>query len=304
MIGPGVIVGPELERIVSVAPYGFRLWDIVAGRSVAHGLQVVLRTGSGRRLAATSGPSDVFAIHHVPGLDAFEHGVGDDAFWSSPPPVQDIGRVEVDDPLGRFLPFSFQPDAPARIGRFAREVCGPPDGAILGLPVASPVGPDLPILPLFSSAGRPTPQGMARVSAQLETGDGTPAAGAVLVVRPPGESPAYGLADGRGVATVFVPYPRPTQPLLSPPSTESAALATQAWDDVAVSVHWVAQAPSRHPDLCHLLSQLDTPAVVVLSGESPAGELLTTRLRYGMPLDLRTSPLSVLIVEAGSPPSP
>jgi hypothetical protein len=41
MIVPiGPVVGPELERIVSVVPFGFRMWDPVVGRAVSGGLDV------------------------------------------------------------------------------------------------------------------------------------------------------------------------------------------------------------------------------------------------------------------------
>jgi hypothetical protein len=303
MIGPGVVLGPELERIITVAPYGFRLWDPVSGRSVSKGLQVALREASGRRIKASTSPSGIFAIHHVSGLDDFEDGPGDAAFWTSPPTVADGGVIEVDDPSGQFLPFSFRPDVPTRIGQITREICAPSAGGILAQPPASPPEAGLPILPLFSTAARPLPSGMARVSAQLETTDGRPVTGAIVRVRPAGEPPAYGQSDDRGVVTVLVPYPRPAQPLLSPPSIEATPLAAQSWDDVTVSAFWSPRPPDRYPDICESLAQLDSPPVALLADTSPAAELTSVRLEYGAPLDLRTTPLSVLIVEAGSPPS-
>jgi hypothetical protein len=145
---------------------------------------------------------------------------------------------------------------------------------------------------------------MARLSAQLETADGVPAAGAIVRVSPPGEAPTFGLADHRGVATALVPYPRPTQPLLSPPSGATGSNAAQHWDDIAVSIFWAAGPVDSPPDLCDLLSQVDAAPVAILASQSPDTELTTVQLDFGAPLDLRTFPLSVLIVEAGSPPSP
>ena len=161
----------------------------------------------------------------------------------------------------------------------------------------------MPVLPLFSAPSRIAPQGMALLSAQLETADGTPAAGAMVRVSPPGETPTFGLADHRGVATALVPYPRPAQSLLSPPSG-AGANAARHWDDVAVSVFWSGSPIESPPDICSLLSQIDAAPVAILASLSPDTELTTVGLDVGVPLDLRTFPLSVLIVEAGSPPSP
>jgi hypothetical protein len=302
---PGPVIGPELERIVSVVPFGFRLWDPVVGRAVSQGLEVAWRSATGRKLPVSVSPSGVFALRHLPGNDAFEQGAGDDAFWASPPAGPAIGTVEVSDSLGRYLPFSFGPDGPARVGPVAREVCSLPSGGLLGLSEASSPAPAMPVLPLFSSASRSAPEGMARLSAQLESVDGRPAAAAIVRVSPPGERPAYGLADDRGVVTVLVPYPRPPQQqLLSPPATETGSHAALHWDDVGVDAFWAGLPSSAHPDLCDVLSQIDAAPVAILASRSPDTELTTVRLDFGVPLDLRTVPLSVLIVEAGSPPSP
>jgi len=300
---PGTVIGHELERIVSVAPFGFRLWDPVVNQNVSVGLEVTWRTQSGRQLPVSVSPSGVFALRNLPGNASFEHGAGDDAFWASPPAGPPIGTIEISDPLGRYLPFAFTPDGPARVGRLAREVCALPGHGILGLSEASPPETAMPVLPMFSSAGRIVPQGMARLSAQLETAGGVPAAGAIVRVSPPAERPTFGLADSRGVVTAFVPYPRPSQRLLSPPSA-GGSNDSQHWDDIAVDVFWSAAPFTSPPDLCELLSQIETSPVVVLGSRSPDVELVSVQLDVGVPLDLRTFPLSVLIVEAGSPPSP
>ena len=163
----------------------------------------------------------------------------------------------------------------------------------------------MPVLPLFSLSSRATPQGMARISAQLESTGGEPLAGAIVRVHPAGERAWFGLADGRGVVSVLFPYPRPpADEFLSPPASGGTSHASQHWDDVGLGVYWNAVPASDHPDLCDLLSQLDEAPAAVLAGGSPDAELTEVRLDYGVPLDLRTVPLSVLIVEAGSPPSP
>jgi hypothetical protein len=302
---PGPVIGPELERIVSVVPFGFRLWDPVIGRAVSGGLQVTWRTRTGRHLPVSSSPSGVFALRHLPGNYAFEQGAGDDAFWANQPAGPAIGTVEVTDPLGRYLPFAFSPDGPARIGQLAREVCGLPAGGILGLSGGSPPEPAMPVLPLFSATSRIAPQGMARLSAQLVALDGTAAAGAVVRVAPPGDHPWYGVADDHGLATVLFPYPRPSQDeILSPPASAGGSHAAQHWDDVGVAAFWSPMPATTHPDLCDVLAQVDSSRVAIRAGGSPNEELTEVSLEFGVPLDVRTFPLSVLIVEAGSPPSP
>jgi hypothetical protein len=303
MIGAGIVIGPELERVVRVAPIGFQLWDPVAGRPVTQGLEVVWRRDADRAVTATAGPSGVFSVRGVAAFAAFERGAGDDAFWASPPAAPSAGTIEVTDRLGRYLPFRFQPDAPARVGRVAREVCGAPAGGTLGISSGSPPEPAMPILPLFSAAGRPAPAGMARLSAQLVSIDGQPAAGAILRVTGPGDPPTYGLADGRGVVTVLFTYPRPSQPLLSPPASDAGSAATQHWDDVAIRAYWAPGPPEPHPDLCDLLDQIDTSPVTLLNSVSPLAELSEVHLDFGRPLDVRTAGRSVLVLDPGSPPS-
>jgi hypothetical protein len=225
----------------------------------------------------------VFVLAGVPGLALAEHGAGDDAYWADPP-AQTIVTVDVDDSRGRFLPFSFDADLPAR-GMF-ELACGSPPGA------------DGPIV-LFSSAARPVPAGCAVVRADLWDADAdAPAAWALLEVQPPGLPPARGLADARGRVAVVFPYPEPSGLDGSPPSLERRALSAQSWT-VQLRAFAAAQAdpvPAR-PDLCTVLTQ---PEATLLAGESPATPLTDATLDYGRELVLRTSPQSVLVLTPAS----
>lgn len=304
MIGGGIDLGRELERVTFVAPFGVRLWDPVAGRGVADRIEVTWRDARARSVSASCSPSGVFAFRHVPSFAAFEAGAGDDPFWASPPATRKFGWIEVDDPVGRFIPFGFTVDRPSRITELAREVCRLPGGVMSGSHDASPPEPTLPILPLFSASGRPTPSGMARLSAQVETTDGRPAVGAVLKITPAGESPWFGLADGRGVVTVVFPYPKPSRRLGSPPFPAQGALSGQRWDDIGIQAFWTPRVAAAHPDLCGLLAQVDESPVTLLRSEFPSMELTELTLEFGTPLDLRTDGRSVLVLDPGSPPSP
>ncbi|MDX6477111.1 MAG: hypothetical protein QOH95_2622, partial [Gaiellaceae bacterium] len=124
------------ERLTYVAPLGVRLLDPATSRPFADGLVV---QAAGRRLVANR--SGVFVLIGVPGLGLAERGAGDEAYWADPPARTTV-TVEVDDPRGRFLPFSFEAELPAR-GAF-ELACG------------SPADVDGPIV-LFSSAARPVP---------------------------------------------------------------------------------------------------------------------------------------------------
>jgi hypothetical protein len=133
------------ERLTYVAPLGVRFLDPATSRPVADGL--VVRAAGRPAFANRAG---VFVLTGVPGLGVAERGAGDDAYWAEPPARTTV-TVDVDDPRGRFLPFSFDADLPAR-GAF-ELACG------------SPPGVDGPIV-LFSSAARPVPAGCAVVRAE------------------------------------------------------------------------------------------------------------------------------------------
>jgi hypothetical protein len=280
-----------LERLTTVAPFGFRFWDPLEHRSIAAGLHVRHRWEGAPERPVTCSSSGVFGIRGLPGFRAFETGTGDDAFWADPPHTPGTGTVFVDDPLGRFLPIRFQVDEPVRLGAAFREVCrlghdgSPPDAA-------------MSLVPLFSAPGRARPAGMALVTAQLELVDGSPARGALLEVRANGQPPAIGMADRNGIAVVMFPYPEPEDVLLSPPPASMRSLSTQTWE-VGIAAFYVADAVADdHPDLCAVLDQRSRPAVL-LADDSPVVALSTASLEYGRPLILRTAGRSELVLDPG-----
>jgi hypothetical protein len=291
---------PELERIVSVTPYGFRFWDPVTGRGVVDGLDVAWRDDTGRRVPATHSPSGVFALRGLPWSRPFESGRGDDAFWASPPSSQPHGVVEIRDRFGRFLPMGVRLQEPERLGALTREVCRVPVSEGGG----SPPQPAMPIVPLFSAPARRAPAGMAMLSADLRSVDGIPAAGAILRVTPTGMAPALGLADWRGIASVLFPYPKPVVPALSPPTPAPGRLTDQRWDGVAIQAFWDPAVVSSYPDLCDVLDQVATAPVTLLASRSPDVELTEVSLEYGKPLAVHTQGQPVLLVVPGPPPSP
>ena len=103
-----------LEKLVRHAALGLRFWDVAAGSSAVHGLlvEVVSRSNPNARTVAQPNPSGVYVAHGIPGLRDFEFSAADFAtLWSA---VTRAYRVEVSDPLGRFLPMGFDADLPMR----------------------------------------------------------------------------------------------------------------------------------------------------------------------------------------------
>ena len=304
-------LGTELERIVTVAPFGFQLWDAIEGRAVAAGMRVTGRGPRGIVREATVGPSGVFSIRHTPAWSSGPQA-GDAAFWASPPPYEMAWSVDVDDPGGRFAAFTFEVDRAVRIGRTAREVCGI-DGratpAVSGVAVASP--PDasppettLPLLPLFSAPARPRPSGAAMATLQLQTTDDRPVPFAIVELTPAGAPPAFGLTDRRGMAVVYLPYPELEDAHGSPPPATRRPLHQQTWR-VSLRVFATPWAvwPDR-PDLCDVLDQLSGPPARLVEDGTTVVTVLNETLEYGRPLGVQTAGRSVLVLDAGPPPSP
>jgi hypothetical protein len=260
------------ERLTYVTPLGVAFVDAATGRRVSDGLAVRVEGA-----AARPNRVGVFVVPHVAGLAAAERGAGDDAYWSDMP-VQRAVRVEVGDPHGRFLPFGFDADVPAR-GLYALR-CGSP------LEEVAPIE-------LFSAPTRLVPAGTAVVRAELWDGDAdAPAAWALLEVRPPGLPPARGLADARGRATVLFPYPEPTGLDGSPPSPQRRALTAQTWTvELRAFAAPQPEVPVSRPDLCTVLTQ---PPATLLAGSPPATPVIEATLEYGRELVVRTSSESTL----------
>lgn len=270
------------EPITRVAPLGIRFSDAATGNSAGSGLRVAHRGG-----VAGESPSGVYVLRGLPGLGATERGDGTAAFWAHPPVTGEY-RVEVTDPAGRFLPTGFTAAAPTR-GLFA-------PACVFSAPETW--RPPLLTVPLFSTAARPVPAGMAVVRAQLEQG-GVPRPWAVLEVVAPDGKTRLGVADGNGLVTVLLPYPEPPRLNLSAAAPATVPLSEQDW---TLGVRAYAgpvpvAAPGGIPDLCAVLGQ---PQARLLADE--AGTPLTSvLLRYGRELVVRTAGRSSLLI-ASIPP--
>ncbi len=291
-----------LERTELFSPFGVVFQDFATRTHVRGGLEVVHRPGpAAPPVYAEANPSGVFVLGGLPGLGTLERGTAGDG----PAPAGRC-RIEVSDPDGRFLPVAFDADLPTPPGLFD------PGCGVRGSPPWAPASPpgsaEPPAVPLFSTASRPLPPGMAVLRAQLTTVGGEPAAWAVLELSDRGRPVGLGVADGNGLASVVFAYPEPASLPLSPVGG-SSRLSDQVW---TLDLHAyfgggspASEAPiaagSTRPDLCDLLDQRPAALLADASGTP----LSTVQLRYGRELVVRTSPGStLLLVPSGSPPSP
>jgi hypothetical protein len=197
----------------------------------------------------------------------------------------------VSDPAGRFLPFAFAADLPARgLFNWPAPWTSPPQPFVLPTEHGSPPAAMAGQVPLFSSPARPVPGSSALVRAELrEFGTDRPAAWCLLTVSIEGVVRGFGLADGEGRAAVLFPYPEPPRPVLtSPPSPANDF----RWDAELAAYYLPrpagAPVPS-FPDLADVLGQLAAPCLLLHSTASPPEPLRAQPLEYRVPLTVRTA---------------
>lgn len=288
-----------LERTGRVAPLGLRFWDTAAGAWSGSGL--IVRAWRRERpdvsATATVSSAGIYGFARLPGLGFVQSfGMGDDAYWASVNAL--TWTIDVRDPLGRYLPITFDALAPSR-GLFS-DLC-PASPPIASPPIASPPAASPPALPpagvpLFPAPARPIPAGMGVLRFELSgAGADRPAAWALLRVTLPGGASISTLADARGCALALFPWPTPERtlpasPPASPPVGSALPLWEQAWT-LGVSVAWsppVAQEPVPQPstgvDLCAALAQANAALHTLASPPLP---LTTVDVRYGVETTVR-----------------
>lgn len=265
-----------LDRSSGVSPLGVRFWDAVTRSFVSEGLSVVAHPTSmpSHRVAVLANPSGIFMAQDLPGMRELERGAGDDAYWRSVARKRFV--VEVDDTLGRYLPFSFTADLPIRGLLVGPGVAGTPlasephDGALLFSTStrAAPAGLTVIHAELWD-AGAPTPSGSPL--------PGAPAAGALIMARVAGDPPVYGVTDAEGRAALFFACPEPPAP------------GQRSWP-VTLSVRYArAAVRSRYPDLAAVLAQ---PAASLVTDPARGFAFSAEPRGPGEPLILRSSPAS------------
>jgi hypothetical protein len=275
-------VSASRDRVVRIAPLGLRLWDLAVDAPAQPGLHVTCRLPGGRQVTALRTPSGCYAVRSVPGLHAAEYPEDETHYWYHPP-ARTTARVEIIDSARRYLPLALAAELPHR--GLVQPFCRAP-------------GPEAPVVPLFSSPVRPVPAGVAVVRAQLELVSGGPASWAHLTVHLPDAGEAYGMADGRGSAAVFFPWPEPQPPA---DGADAVPLRLQEWT-VTVAARFgrtvagvavpVAESDGV-PELCTLLTQRPARLLAGLDDPLPAA-----RLVFGRDLVLRSPGRSTLLLES------
>jgi hypothetical protein len=284
-----VSAGTVLERVTRTAALGIRFWDGAASTAVISGLVVELyaRTRPHTRTYAVMNRSGVYVAHALPGLRDFEFSdAGHAALWAT---ATQPFRVEVRDPFGRFLPFAFDADLPAR-GLFTWHApwLSPPQPLVLPDDAGSPPQLLLERVPLFSAPTRPVPDPLAVVRAELRmVGTTLPAAWTLLGVSVDGRAHGLGLSDRHGRVAVIFAYPEPPRMSLSSPPE---ARSDFTWELELTAFVPPLVSPPRVPptlvDLADVFALLDVPGSVLLSANSPASPL---RLAYRQELTVRTA---------------
>lgn len=291
MSGPDTV----LERLARVTPLGVRFWDEATHAAIAEGLMVsVYPSGEPlRRTSARPNSINTFVLPQLPGprIVEEEFGEGDDEFWKQVHPRPFV--IEVIDQRGSYQPFVMTVSLPFR-------------GHAVP-PFVATGSPPSEVVPLFPTASRPIPAGIAVVRADLQTplpprpGEPRrlrPASWAVLEAQVGTLPPVRGVADREGRVAVLFPYPEPrpspARPA-SPPYPGGTSLQEQKWP-VRLTVFYEPETPTPDiPDLRRTLDQLPAVASIEDGGTRPLGD---EELRYGQELIVR----SVVVTPAGSPP--
>jgi len=273
-----------LDRILIHGVLGLRFWDEATEQMVDAGLRIAAAPAgwTGPWVQGTANRSGVFAFHRLPGLSStpFEKPDGRRAYV-----------VEVRDELERFLAFRFTAHAAGQVMTSLESVAASPL-TTTGSPLARNAG-----IPLFNTAARPIPAGMAVIRAELHDAtspepERTPAPFARLTVDIPGvdgapDMSATGLADERGRATIILPHPAPAEvplgsPLTSPSASDTIPLSAQTWPVLLSAGYAITDEPEAPMDLDVVLSAPAADLATIAAG--PFAASLPFTLAYGLGL--------------------
>ena len=269
----------RLEPVTRVTPLGVRFWDLTCNLPIEDGLIVsAYPLGQPQRFKRSLlNPSGIHLLQNLDGLRDLESGAGDKRYWDDLKPDKKRDFVlEVEDTLGRFLPFACRIQAPIHGLMRLQDVLPLEPGNVAALdPAQLGLGADAMLLPLFSSPARRTPNGMTAIRASLRENIHKPAAWASLEVNLGNAPPilARGFADANGQLLILMPYP--TLPNLTKPpplGQQSWTLGIQAR---YTPVKTIASLNARAlPDLYHLYQQ------------KPSGSSSPVTLQFGHELNL------------------
>lgn len=300
-----------LETVIRRAPLGLRFVDLVQAATVSDGLEVATWPAGATRgviPAARSPVSGAFGFRSLPGLLAYEVGERPASDWcvvglspSEPTPEEllDLNNLrslleeEAGGPTANFVVYVAD-----RLGRYLPQV----------LPLCLPRESLLEV-PLFSAPARRPPPGLGVVRGELrERGSDTPAGWALVAASPDGVRTYVGIADARGMFTLFIPYAGALPPLVGSPPHGATDIGQLAWPltlrvfyqpshlrRVALPQEVAPPGGQGPPETRSILEQ--TAAQVYASPGVPASSIVQP-LRFGQDLIVRTGDGPRLLVDA------
>lgn len=263
----------RLETIVRRAPLGLQFLDLARGVPVTDGIEVrawpVADTGPGYP-AVRSPLSGIYGFRSLPGFRPFETGERPASDWCDPAESSPLADTEpnfvvvVEDRLQRFLPQ-------------ALRLCLPRER--------------LMEVPLFSAAARAPLPGLAVIRGELWDRLHDRPAGWAMVTASTDDAATYvGLADARGMVTLFVPYASALPPLQGSPPHGAGDQLT--WP-LVVQVFYQPAQQQAVPGLGwpETRSILEQDRAEVYDTPLSHGPSITRSLRFGQDLVISTEGL-------------
>ena len=277
----------ELEKVIRRAPLGLRFLDLVQGVSINDGLVVTAwqnGTTGPKQLAFSSPMSGIYGFRTLPGLRPYEADERPASEWCAPPP--DVGKPTADELADlRNLVSANESATKAnfivcvedQLRRFLPQVL------LMCLPRERLVE-----VPLFSSLARPRPAGLGVVGGELAIHEGAeykgPASWA-LVTATLSDHTYVGIADERGMFSIFVPYASALPPLVELPPRGKEPIDKLTWDvtlrvfSQPEKLRFVPVAPDLNvPDMLSIMEQ--GKAMVNDKVGNPLAEL-ASKIRLG-----------------------
>ncbi len=293
-----------LESQNTYTPLGIRFWDPVIDEQIGEALHVRAWPEDANQpvVHAHRTRSNIYAFDSLPGMRALEFGPSragtpTRAGEVQSPPANRGFVVEVTDLKRRYLDVGFRVNLPLPYrGVFLLN-------GSLSPPQISPKG-----FHLYSAPTRTLPPATTVIRGEFEDQwTGRPAPNAVLRITAEDDSIWYALADQRGRFAAILPYPTLIDGLASSPPAGGRTLSAHTWQllvEVLYEPHHVADLPGT--------ALKDYPSVLTQStaniwsrlpehGGSPRPDL-TTQIRFGEELTLRTDGLAALRVSPSSSP--
>ncbi|GHO87632.1 hypothetical protein [Dictyobacter formicarum] len=280
-----------LNTVSGGSALGLRFLDTVHGVSVNDGLVVTARrsgTDNPRQMASSSPLSGIYSFHTLSRLiQNIDTGQG--SVPAEPPStsqglaIPDVGNIEqlrsllqtyADPATGSNLIISVEDQS----GRFLPQVI------LVSLP-----RPQLMVIPLFSNPARTPSAALGIVRGELVLHNTQQSGKWALITVTLGTHTFAGVADARGMFTLFVSYSGAL-----PPSVGASQNTTEplSWP-VTINIYCEPdkQTPVSQLEPPDLLSIIKQGSANIYDGANPPSSTITRTMKFGEDLILKTDPL-------------